>query len=226
MAKIKFGMMMVDARGKLGGQVFSKNAGGAYVRTKVTPTNPNTSAQATARALFASISAGWSALTAAQRAAWNNAVASWAKTDIFGDLKNPTGKALYQRLNNQAQSAGLSAVTSVPAKAEMPDDIVTAAQFGIAATTLTLTGANTDASTQVMLFATPVVTDGTKFVKNRLRNIINFAGNADSAAADWTAYVNKFGAPSVGDKIFVGVKYVLSNGQASPMQIVEATVVA
>ena len=44
MAKIKFGMMMTDASGKLGGQVFSKNRGGSYVRTKVTPTNPQTAA--------------------------------------------------------------------------------------------------------------------------------------------------------------------------------------
>ena len=55
MAKIKFGMMMTDARGKLGGQVFSKNKGGAYVRTKVTPSNPQTIAQTTRRALFAAI---------------------------------------------------------------------------------------------------------------------------------------------------------------------------
>ena len=34
MAKIKFGAMMVDASGKLGGQVFAKNRGGAYIRTK------------------------------------------------------------------------------------------------------------------------------------------------------------------------------------------------
>lgn len=45
MAKIKFGMMMTDARGKLGGQVFSKNRSGSYVRTKVTPVNPQTTTQ-------------------------------------------------------------------------------------------------------------------------------------------------------------------------------------
>ncbi len=226
MAKIKFGMMMTDARGKLGGQVFSKNAAGAYIRTKVTPSNPQTSFQAAARALFGSISAGWSALTAAQRAAWNAAVSDWAKTDIFGDLKNPTGKALYQRLNNQAQSAGLAAVTDVPAKAELPNDVVTAAVIAVGAGTLTLTGANADASTQIMLFATPVLSAGTKFVKNRLRNIDNYAGNAATPADQYTAFTDKYGAPTAGDNVYIGVKYVLANGQASPLQIIKASVTA
>ena len=38
--KIKFGSEVVDGRGKIGGHVYSKNKGGAYKRTKVTPSNP------------------------------------------------------------------------------------------------------------------------------------------------------------------------------------------
>lgn len=224
MAKIKFGMMMTDARGKLGGQVFSKNASGAYIRTKVTPTNPQTSYQASSRALFASISAGWSLLTADQRNAWNSAVTDWAKTDIFGDLKNPTGKALYQRLNNQAQSAGLSAVADVPTKQDMPSDIIESAVIGIGAGTLNINGANSDASTQIMLFATPVLTAGTKFVKDKLRLIGTFAGDENFAASNYTSYVDKYNVPTTNANIYIGVKYVLSSGQASPIQVVKATV--
>ena len=54
MAKIKFGMMMTDASGKLGGQVFSKNRGGSYVRTKSTPVNRQSSAQMNVRGIFVS----------------------------------------------------------------------------------------------------------------------------------------------------------------------------
>lgn len=53
--KIKWGMMMTDGRGKLGGQVASKNRAGAYVRTKVTPVNPRTTQQQAIRTLFGSI---------------------------------------------------------------------------------------------------------------------------------------------------------------------------
>jgi len=58
--KIKFGAIVVAGSGKIGGHVASKNRGGAYLRTKVTPTNPNSPAQAGARALLASLSTGWS----------------------------------------------------------------------------------------------------------------------------------------------------------------------
>ena len=77
MAKIKFGMMMTDARGKLGGQVFSKNRSGAYVRTKVTPVNPRTAAQPLSRSILGTLSASWSGLTEVQRRSWNAAVDDW-----------------------------------------------------------------------------------------------------------------------------------------------------
>lgn len=224
--KIKFGAIVVDGRGKLGGHVFAKNLGGAFMRTKVTPANPNTGSQAGVRSLFGAISAQWSGLTAAQRSAWNNAVANWQNTNIFGDLKKPSGKALFQRLNNQAQSAGLSGFTAVPAKLEMPDDIVSAVVISIAGATLTLTGANTDATTQVVIGATPVLSAGTSAIGTKARQIYAAAGNTELSEYAYAAYVAKFGVPAVGDNILITVKYVLASGQASPQQIIKASITA
>ena len=226
MAKIKFGMMMTDARGKLGGQVFSKNKGGAYVRTKVTPSNPQTSSQSSVRALFGAISQGWSSLTEAQRSAWRGAVDQWKSTDIFGDLIAPTGKELYQRLNNQAQVVGYSAISSPPAVEALPSDIVSAADIAVGAGTITLTGVSTSADVKVAVFATAPQTQGTKFVKNKLRLIYNPDGDSFVAADAYTAYVNKFGAPAAGDNVFLGVKYIADNGQATPLQTIKSAVVA
>jgi len=119
MAKIKFGMMMTDARGKLGGQVFSKNRSGSYVRTKVTPINPQKPAQTAVRATFGAIAQAWSGLDQAQRDAWDGAVSNWQKTDIFGDVVNPTGKSLYQRLNTQLVASVQAQIGLPPAKLEM-----------------------------------------------------------------------------------------------------------
>lgn len=57
-------------RGKLGGQVFSANKAGAIVRSYVKPTSPNTAAQLRARSAFGSAVSGFSTLTSAQRAHW------------------------------------------------------------------------------------------------------------------------------------------------------------
>jgi hypothetical protein len=104
--KTKFGAIIVDGRNKIGGHVASKNRAGSYLRTKVTPTNPGTTYQVNVRNRLAGISTAWRALTEAQRKAWNVAVSNYARTDIFGDLKNPSGFNLHQQLNNN-QSIGL-----------------------------------------------------------------------------------------------------------------------
>lgn len=226
MAKVKFGMMMTDARGKLGGQVFSKNRAGSFVRTKVTPANPNTQAQSQARALFSSISQQWSSLTQQVRDSFDAAVQDWARTDIFGDLRNPTGKNLFQRLNNQAQAAGLAPVVTLPAKLEMPDAIINQGGFAIGAGELSFQGVDTNASTQVVVFATGPLSAGTKSAKNRLRQIYAKAGDSYSETDAYTAYVAKFGTPVLGQNIQIGVKYVLASGQASPMQVLKAVITA
>ena len=226
MAKIKFGMIVTDGRGKLGGQVFSKNRSGAYIRTKVTPTNPQTAAQTNVRQSFATLSQAWSTLTASEISAWNGAVKDWATTDIFGDLKNPTGKNLYLRLNQNLTLAGLDGLTLPPNKLEMVQGLASSVVIGIAAQTIETVGLAVKWDVSVQISATPTQSGGTSYVKNKLRTILTPTTNNVLAGDVWTAYVNKFGAPVLGDNIFFGFKYILNNGQSSPMQIIKASVVA
>lgn len=226
MAKIKFGMMMTDARGKLGGQVFSKNRGGAYVRTKVTPTNPQTTFQTAIRTTFAGFSQAWSGLSEAVRSAWDGAVSSWSTTDVFGDLKNPTGKSLYLRLNQRAVNAGFSSFTTVPAKAEMPEGIVSEVSVETVAQDVQVTGLVDNAAVRVVVRATPKLSQGTSYVKNQLRVIQNFDSTNFDPATLYSAYVARFGAPVAGDNIYFGFTSVLASGQSSPEQVVKSTVAA
>lgn len=224
MAKIKWGLFVTDGRGKVGGHVLSKNLGGAFIRTKVTPTNPQTTYQTAVRALFGQISQSWSGLSDSVRAGWQEAVASWQKTDIFGDLKSPSGKALFQRLNNQAQSAGYPAVTAVPAKLDMVSGIVTGVDLITPSDIIPLTGAYAGADARVVLSATAQLSAGTRSVGNKLRQIYSEVANAYDPAAAYTAYTDKFGVPTAGANVYFSVKYVLPNGQASPAQIIKGFV--
>lgn len=222
--KIKWGALVVDGRGKLGGHVAAQNKGGSYLRTKVTPSNPQSIFQTGVRNLFGSISAGWSALTASQRAAWNNAVDDWKRTNIFGDLKLPSGKALYQRLNQQAQVVAYPALTTPPAKEDIPDSNVIAVDIDTTAETITATGLYNGTDATVQYFSSGVVSAGTSFVKNLMRVIGHTGGAAYQPSTAYTQYVLRFGTPAPGEKIFIGFKIVLPTGQASPLQVVEATV--
>lgn len=222
--KIKWGALVVDGRGKLGGHVAAQNRGGSYLRTKVTPSNPQSTFQTGVRNLFGSISAGWSDLTADQRNAWNNAVDSWKKTNIFGDLKIPSGKALYQRLNQQAQVVGYPVLSLPPVKEDIPPSNVTAVAIDTTGETITATGLYNGTNATVQVFSSGVVSAGTNFVKNLMRMIGHSGGAAYSPTDVYDDYVARFGTPSSGEKIFIGFKVVLPTGQASPMQVIEASV--
>jgi len=209
---MKWGALVVDGRGKIGGHVASKNRGGAYLRQKVTPTNPQTSYQAAVRNRLSGIATGWRGLTAAQRAAWNAAVLAFSKTDVFGDLKTPTGSALYQRLNNNLVTCGQSQISDPP----IPQDVFAFTSFSAAVVTgtpavnLTFTDA-IPAGTYVKLFATAPVSPGISFVKSEYR-LIDILTNADTSVHDAIAeYVAKFGSVgSTGQKLFF--KIVPVNG--------------
>ena len=225
MAKIKFGAMMVDASGKLGGQVFAKNRGGAYIRTKTTPLNPQTSAQTAVRGVFASISSAWSGLTDDERNSFNNLVSNYARTDVFGDLRNPSGKQLYQRLNNNLAISGqpLLAVCGLPS--EVPFADVSAVDIDVAAETAIARQNGDTTGSKVVVWATPSLSSGTNFVKNKLRQLVVVNGSNAGNIDFWNAYTAKYGNPQVGANIFVGIRVINANGQASPLEVVKASIV-
>jgi len=203
--KAKFGSIVVDGRGKLGGHVYSKNRSGAYVRTKVTPVNPQTTSQLGARSRFTALSQGWRGLTQTVRDAWNSAVSDFQTTDIFGDLKNPTGFNLYQRLNNNLVNVGESILAIPPLPSAVQAVVLSAITVDAAGGTSTAIFAPAiDANTKIKVFATAPQSAGKSFVKSEYRQI-DVLDNGDTSPADMLpAYIAKFGTGFVpGQKVFV-----------------------
>lgn len=205
--KIKFGALVTDGRGKIGGHVASKNRGGAYLRTKVTPVNPNTSFQADVRNRLTTYAQGWRGLTATQRAAWNGAVSNFQKTDIFGDLKNPSGLNLYVRLNSNIEEGAGSAILNPPLPSSVvgPETITLTAAAGAAAISLAWTGGVIPANTAWVVRATPQVSAGKSFVKNLYRNLVVLPAADATPTSILTEYNARFGTLVAGQKIFVEV---------------------
>ena len=214
--------MMVDASGKLGGQVFSKNRGGAYIRTKSTPLNPQTTAQMAIRGIFASISSAWSGLTEASRQSFNNLVSSYARTDIFGDLRNPSGKNLFQRLNQNLVISGQAQITECGQPQEVPFANLTGVTIENGATEINLSYAGDVTGSKVVVWATPPLSAGTSFVKNKLRQIAVLNGAVGVPTDVAAAYIAKFGAFQEDSNIYFGVRVINSNGQASPLETIKA----
>jgi hypothetical protein len=202
--KINWGALVVDGRNKIGGHVASKNRGGSYLRTKVSPAQPSSTYTATVRSRLAAISAAWRALTEANRLAWNDAVGQFKKTDIFGNSRNPSGFNLYQELNNNLVNIGIAPITTPP----LPAAVATMTSASFAAVhggAFTLTYAPViPAGQKFLVRATPALSPGKNFVKSELRQIKVIAA-ADVSPLVLTAdYGTKYGAVgAAGQKIFV-----------------------
>ena len=195
MAKIKWGMFVVDGHGKVGGHVLAKNRNGSYVRTKVTPSNPQTTAQIAQRVVLSAFSQSWRNLPESSRLAWNGAVDQFSRTDIFGDIRNPTGKNLYTKLNINLSDIGFSAIT-LPPLPTSPDPLLECTLTSVGGVVkVDFTPSPVGTSTTVEVYATPSLSTGKYFVKSEYRKI-GIIPSCTSAIVDITNdYVAKFGTP-------------------------------
>ena len=225
--KMKFGAIVVAGSGKIGGHVASRNRGGAYLRTKVTPVNPNTGSQAAIRNRLSTLSTAWKGLTSAQITAWNNAVAAFKKTDIFGDVQNPSGFNLYQRLNNNLNRIGEASISTPPLPVSLPViETAVAAQANAGATTITFTNDPVVTDSVVEVSATAAQSPGKNFVKSEFRIIGNMPALVAHVATLTTLYNAKFGAPgAAGQKVLFQLRQISNvTGQAGVPVIVSAVI--
>jgi len=229
MARVLFsGIAGVDLRGKLNGSVFSKNKGGAYVRTKVTPVNPQTTSQQNARNRLGTQSQAWRGLTEVQRQSWIDAAPNFPYNDIYGNSKQLSGFQLYVKLNTNLALIGEAAITTAPAPVAIPALALTSVTADDSANTVIIAGTTpVPADFAMVVMATPNVSPGKTFVKNLFRFTSAEPAAATSpfdVSAEWTAL---FGDPVVGEKVFVKCFYVSTlTGQAGIPVMAQTIVVA
>lgn len=208
--KIKFGSIVSDGRGKIGGHVMSKNRAGSYLRTKVTPVNPRSASQITVRNRLGTLAIAWRGLTAAQRIQWNSAVAGFMSTDIFGDLRKPTGFNLYQRLNNNLAQCAVAAISVPPLPVAVPSwTTFTPTQAAGGATSIAYAVTPVPAGQNVIVRATAPLSPGKTFVRSELRIIGVLAAAAATPYVATAAYAAKFGGPGLaGQKVFFEARII------------------
>jgi len=227
MAKVKFSALISGMSGKLNGSVFARNAGGDYLRTKVTPVNPQTSYQVLARARLAGFSQGWRSLTQSQRQAWSNAVANWSTTDVFGDVQNPKGNTLYTRLNINIANAGGSPIVLPPA----PVGVTALTDLSLTATvtgnvfSLVFAPAAVPADHTLYVESTGSLSPGVNNANSEFRTIGTVAAAGTSPADLFTEYNAKFGALVAGQKVFVRAKLIHTlTGEVSQRLVASAII--
>jgi len=86
--------------GSIGGTTFSRNRGGAYMRLRAIPINPNTVYQQAVRTLVGTLTSRWlDVLTPEQRAAWDTYALNVELPNPLGQPRNVGGLGMFVRSN-------------------------------------------------------------------------------------------------------------------------------
>jgi hypothetical protein len=206
----------VPQSGSVGGVTSARNKYGQYRRTRAIPVNPNTTYQGAQRTRFASLTAGWSALTAAQRAGWASLATSLTRTDSLGQSYTMSASQCYMSVNMTRLDAGDAVVSDAPAKVS-PVALLT----GVVTTTggtlsLAYTATPQPTGGRVFVYASPQRSPGRSF-EGDYRLVHVSAAAAASPANLLASYTARFGAPIVGNKIFFSVQTYLSGFLSGPL---------
>lgn len=192
----------VPQSGSIAGITSSRNRNGQYRRTRAIPVNPNTTFQGTQRSRFGDQAQAWRNLTDAQRLGWISLAASIIRTDALGQTYDLTGIQCFCMVNINNLDAGNAVVADAPALTS-PAGLVTAV---ITSTGGTLSVAYTltplGSGERLFVYASPQRSPGRKFEAD-LRLVHKSAAAAASPANILSDYTARFGAPVVGNKIFL-----------------------
>jgi len=99
MALIKFGSLVTEGSGSLGGHTLQHSKGGMQLRTKPIPRGRPSAEQYAIRSINPVLQAGWRALTDAQRKIWNDYAQDYGIMNAKGDKHPLSGHSLWMKYN-------------------------------------------------------------------------------------------------------------------------------
>lgn len=145
MAKIAFGPLVANARGKIGGGVWSKSHSGNVVRLRVLPSNPRSSAQSSIRAAMAAAARAFKALSSSDLAEWQTYASGITKSQsVSGQSYHPTPIDAFTALAVKfLQATPAGTIPSTPPATPFTGDTISLTAAGAAGkVTFTPTGSN------------------------------------------------------------------------------------
>jgi len=227
MAKLKFGSIITDSRGAIGGQQIKGTRFGPIIMPRTYVTNRHTTAQGLQRALVTNITRNWtSTLTDAERQDWRDLAAANPQTDIWGSTFQLAGIDMFLRLNIRRFLAALSYFTTAPSD-QVVTSPLTATLSSVAGPTLTLAWTATPAPTNhhVRIYTARQQSAGTSVATKRYRLTELSSAGAASPLNIKAPYETRFGPLTAGKKIFAQLSFWNSiNGAESPRISTFATV--
>lgn len=136
MAVAKYGAIVTDIKGKIGGTVFQGSvAGGVMKNNAARKSTSGTSKLSKADAgraflpqrTIAELSSAWKTLSSGDQLSWKTAAPGFPFTNKFGVQYTPSGFQLYMSVNTNLTVIGQSVMSSAPT----PSDLINMPAFGL-----------------------------------------------------------------------------------------------
>lgn len=228
MALIKFGSVITDTRGTLGGHTFKWSAAGSLVVDKPHPPHRRSHTQSVIRARFTSLSkAWWLTLTSSQRDDWRALAAANPLPNRWGDDFPLTGLAFFIRVNQRLLASNIGAIFDAPS--DQTVSAVTDATFTATApstASLAFTPGTVPANHVLIFRATPEQSPGRSTPQGGLLRIATAAASTTSPLDVSTDLLAALGSINPGRQIFTSTSFLNVDTGAESPPIASAAIVA
>jgi hypothetical protein len=146
----------------------------------------------------------WRTLTGDVRAGWTSLGGMMSRHDALGQSYTLTGFQAFCSVNNNLANAGAALVTAAPAMITPPGLLTATVTTTGGTLSLAYTATPLAANTKLAVFASPQRSAGRSFEGDF--RLINFSAAAGASPLNLLAsYSAKFGAPVVGNRIFLSL---------------------
>lgn len=225
MAVVKYGTIVTEIKGKMGGNVFQGGISGPTcgIKAHISKTSVALGKQdrSTARKLInqhgnlAMLAGYWRKMSDVDRAAWSTAAVGFPFKNKFGEMYTASGFQVYMSLNLNLMAIGVSMITVPPA----PVVTVPTPAFTM------VTGGSSDPFTfntvvpsnyKVILLGTSQMSPGQNFVPSRLKAIQVFDHSFSGPSSVTDAYIDVFGSVRDNGNVWFATRAISTDtGQAA-----------
>ncbi len=216
------GPLVGQLSGSQGSTTASHNRYGSYLRNRVIPVNPSTSAQIARRNNFGEVASHWRTLTATEIAGWEALGIQIVRTDSQGQTYTLNGFGAFMDVNINRKLFGLSIVVAAPLLGTLEElvslDLVATA--GVQLFTFGFLPTPIGAGKRLKIEASRPLGQGITFVgKGDIRALSYTADNIASPVDVTSAWTSRFG-PLIADQKILALGTVVNSSFISgpPLQ--------
>lgn len=222
MAIVKFGVLVVGARGTIGGVTFTFNKAGPFVKQWSRGANPRTSKQSDQRGIIGSLASSWRALSTAQQDDWDDyaLLPPQEKTNSLGETYVISGFLWYVAINQNLTAAGAALRVDAPTLTRPTATIILQAFLYVTGhvqnTAVQYTVADPDLAALHGVHAKVVNSQGIRHIPEKMPFMILEVPNVNRAVIIETEIEAEFGTISLGQRMLLSTFIQDAHGQRGP----------